>query len=170
MNPVTLVFIVFTAGVLFYFSLSFISVYAKKKKEYLVRKLCQEGAANNLIFCSQEILQNKVMGFDGLHRKIMILEKTKKTYQCSTISLDEVHDCHLVTGEDAAAHSKPRGKSQQARLELQFEFNNHSTPVIIIFSNGIFNSESEFLFLKAKAEFWCIMFSKMLNRQAELRA
>lgn len=168
MNPVTLVFTLFTAGVLFYSSLSFISVYAKKKKEHLVRKLCQEGAANNLIFCSQEILQNTIMGFDGLHRKIMILEKIKKAYQCNTISLDEVHDCHLITNEEEDA--KPGSKPKPCKLELQFEFNNHSKPVSIIFNNGIFNSKSDFLFVKAKAEYWCIMFSKMLNRQVELRA
>lgn len=172
MNPVTILLIVLTAGVLFHFFLSFISYYNKKKKNDLVRRLCHEGAANNLVFCSQEILQNKVIGIDGIHRKIMILEKTKNTYHCSTISLDEVHDCQLVaqSGSIKKNRNNKLFYKQATTLALQFEFNNHSRPASIIFSNGLINSGRELAFLQVKAEYWRVMFSKMLNRQAEARA
>ncbi len=173
MNPVAIMVILLTVGLLFWGSVSFITVHAKKKKEHLLRKLCREGAAHDLIFCSQEILQNKVMGFDGIHRKIMILEKKKKAYQCSTISLDEVHDCQLVTHSGSPQkgyHERSNSGHRAATLELLFEFNNHSRPASIIFSNGLINSTREFVLLKAKATYWCVMFSKMLNRQVELRA
>ncbi len=173
MNPITIILAFLTAGFLFFGSLSFFTVYAKKKKEYLLRKLYREGAANDLIFCSQDILQNKVMGIDGIHRKIMILEKTKNTYQCSTISLNEVHNCHLVTHPSSLTKNQNNQSGSGPRattLELLFEFNNHSQPASIIFSNGLIASTSEFDFLKAKAAYWCSMFSKMLNSQLELRA
>jgi hypothetical protein len=159
---------------IFFGSLPFFTLYAKKKKEDLVRKLCREGAAHDLIFCSQEILQNKVMGIDGIHRKIMILEKTKKTYHCSTISLDEVHDCRLVTQSNVMTMDISKTVRVNARptttLALQFEFNNHSQPASIIFSNGLIAKGRELDFLKAKAEYWCIMFSKMLNKPVEVLA
>ncbi len=174
MNPITIVFILFAAGLLFFGSLPFFTAYAKKKKEDMVRKLCREGAAHDLIFCSQEILQNKVMGIDGIHRKIMILEKTKKTYHCSTISLDEVHDCRLVTQSNLMTMDTNKNVRVNARpattLALQFEFNNNSQPASIIFSNGLITPGRELDFLKAKAESWCAIFSKMLNKPIEVMA
>lgn len=172
MNPVTIIFIIFTTGLLFYVSVSFISRFAKKKKEILVRKLCQQGADQNLIFCSQEIFENKVMGFDGIHRKIMILEKIKNIYHTSTISLDDVHDCRLITKHDSTTEQNDSANdgTQDDTLELFFEFNNDSEPALITFWNSLINSKNDFAFLKAKAECWCTIFSKMLNRQIELRA
>lgn len=176
MNPVTIIFIIFTTGLLFSISVSFISRFAKKKKEILVRRLCQEGADQNLIFCSQEIFENKVMGFDGIHRKIMILEKIKKTYRTSTIALDDVHDCRLISQQNLKKGflekqiSKKSISARPERLELLFEFNDHSKPAFINFADNLINSNNDFEFLKAKAEFWCTIFSKMLNPQVELRA
>lgn len=172
MSPITIAFVLLAAGWAFYSFLSFLTVFSKSKKENLLRKLCQENAANNLIFCSQEILQKKVMGVDGIHRKIMILEKIKNAYQCSTISLDEVRNCHLVThsGSLKRGNNKRLYYNQATTLELRFEFNNHSQPTSIIFCNGLINSGRELAFVKAKAEYWCVMFSKMLNMQVEARA
>lgn len=158
---------------LFYVSLSFFASTSKKKMESLIRKLNMEGAANHLTFCSQEILQNKVLGIDGVHKKIMILEKKKDGYYSSIISLDEVCDCKLVTQSGSIENGNLKKRISESRpvsLELQFDFNNHIQPASIVFSNGIQNSKKEFAFLKAKAEYWCIMFSKMLNPQMEVRA
>lgn len=158
---------------LFYILIPFFTSTSKRRIENLVRKLNFEGAANNLTFCSQEILQNKVIGIDGMHRKIMILEKKSDGYYSTIISLNEVHDCQIVT-KSHSIHGKNlkklRTANYPATLELQFDFNDHTQPVSIIFSNGIINSKKEFAFLKAKAEYWCTMFSKMLNPQMEVRA
>ena len=171
MNPITIAFILFAAVLLFWGSLPLLTAYAKKKKEDLVRKLCREGAAHNLIFCSQEILENKVIGIDGIHRKIMVLEKTKKIYRCSTISLDEVHDCRLVTQSNIMTMDYNKTVRVNARpattLALQFEFNNQTQPTSIVFSNSSISHGREFDFLKAKAEYWCTMFSKMINKPVE---
>lgn len=157
----------------FYVLLPFLSSNSRRKKENLFRNLSRQGAANNLSFCSQDIFQDKVIGVDGIHRKIMILEKKSDGYYASIISLDEVHDCQLVTSRgliNNANFKKFGSANHSATLELQFDFNNHAQPASIIFSNGIINSRREFAFLKAKAEFWCTMFTKMLNPQMEVRA
>ena len=137
-----------------------------------MRKLNHVGADNHLTFCSQEILHNKVIGVDGIHRKIMILERVKGGYQSSIILLDEVHDCQLVTNSDAITRNslKKIVENNAVTVALQFEFNNHMRPASIIFTNNINSSRKEFEFLKAKAQFWCAMFSKMLTHQREARA
>ena len=170
---VTITFILFLSGLLFFGCVSLISRNAKWKKERIFRQLSKEGAANNLTFCSQEILQDKVMGFDGLHRKIMILEKNKGRYHSSIISLDEVNHCQLVTPEGAFDPVNCKNFSSKIRsgsLELRFEFNNPQQSASISFTNGLVNSKRELALLAAKAEFWSIMFSKMLHQQMSVRA
>ena len=169
---VTITFILFMSGLLFFGTVSLISRNVKWKKERICRQLSKEGAANNLIFCSQEILQNKVIGFDGIHRKIMVLEKSKNTYNTSIISLDEVQHCELVTAEQAANAEVSNNSNKKITnhvLELRFDFVNPNKNTSISF-NGFTNSKRELDLLKAKAEFWCIMFSKMLNGQVGVRA
>jgi len=145
----------------------------KKKKEKLFFRLSQEGTANNLTFCSQEILQNKVIGIDGIHRKIMILERIKNSYNCSIICLDEVQHCELVTSDGFLNTSNLRRfeiEKSLAAIELQFEFKNQAQPASITFYDSLSNSKRELALLKAKAEYWSVMLSKMLNRQVSVRA
>ncbi len=165
-------FLLFITGLLFYGCLPFISIYAKRKKEKLFRQLSKEGATNELTFCSQEILDNKVIGIDGIHRKILILEQNRKTYTTSIISLDEVLHCQLLTDEGVFDSDDFKTVGQQIStgvLGLQFEFNNRQA-ASIIFNNNLTRPKREFALLKAKAEYWCVMFSKMLNQQVSVRA
>jgi hypothetical protein len=170
---VTITFILFISGLIFFAATSLISRNAKWKKERIFRQLSKEGAANNLTFCSQEMLQDKVMGFDGLHRKIMILEKNKGSYHSSIISLDEVQHCELVTADGAFDPVTCKNFSRKIRsgaLELKFQFTNPQQSASISFSNELINSKRELALLAAKAEYWCIMFSKMLSTQMTVRA
>ncbi len=173
MTPIFTIFSLITSATFIFGLLSFFIKNEKKKKERLFIRLSREGTANNLTFCSQEILQNKVIGIDGIHRKIMILERIKNTYNCSIICLDEVQHCELVTNAGVLNTNNLRRfdiEKNQAAIELQFEFKNHAQPASIIFYDSLLNSKKELALLKAKAEFWSIMLSKMLNRQVSVRA
>lgn len=173
MTPIPTILVLLAIVSLFYVLLPFLSSKSRRKNEKLFRNLNRQGEVNNLTFCSQDILQDKVIGFDGIHRKIMVIEKRNDGYYSSIISLNEVHDCQLVTSTGLINNGnfkKFGNPNHSATLELQFDFNNHAQPASIIFSNGIINSKREFAFLKAKAEFWCTMFTKMLNPQMEVRA
>lgn len=170
---ISITFILFITGLLFFGSLPFISIYKKRKKEKMFRQLSKEGATNNLIFCSQEILENKVIGFDGLHRKIVVIEQNKNKYSSSIICLDEVSHCQLMTEKGIIEPHDFKTTEHQIEpgiLGLQFEFKNHHESAFIIFTNGLLKSQMEFALLKAKAEYWCVMFSKMLNRHLSARA
>jgi len=173
MTPIFTIFSLIISATFIFGLLSFFVNHEKKKKERLFIRLSREGAANNLTFCSQEILQNKVIGIDGIHRKIMILEQIKNSYNCSIICLDEVQHCELVTNTGALNTDNLRRfdiEKNQAAIELQFEFKNHAQPASIIFYDGLLHSKKELALLKAKAEYWSVMFSKMLNRQVSVRA
>ncbi len=165
----TTTFILFVAGVLFFGTIPFISNYSRRKKEKICRLLSREGDAHGLIFCSQEVLDNKVIGFDGIHRKIMVIEQNRHKYHSSIISLDEVQQCQLVTPE-GVVNPANRNKVDNDALELRFQFSNSQQSASIRFTNGFVNSKRELALLRAKAEYWCVMFSKMLNTQVGVRA
>jgi hypothetical protein len=153
-------------GLLYFGSVPFVIASSRKKTVKLLRHLSNEGAANNLVFCSQEIFQNRVIGIDGIHRKIMLIEKSDRDYQSSIISLDEVNDCQLITKRDSQKEESLNnvgGEIDSATVEIRFDFNNHTKPIFIQFGDGLIYSRKELEFLRAKAEYWCIMFSKMLH-------
>ena len=173
MTPIFTIFSVIASVTLFLCFLSLFIKNEKKKKERLFIRLSQEGTANDLTFCSQEILQNKVIGIDGIHRKIMILERIRNSYNCSIICLDEVQHCELVTSDGFLNTSNLRRfeiEKSLAAIELQFEFKNQAQPASITFYDSLSNSKRELALLKAKAEYWSVMLSKMLNRQVSVRA
>lgn len=170
---ITIASIIFVAVLLFISYLRFISIITKKKKEKLFLRLSKDGDSNGLTFCSQELLENKLIGIDGIHRKIMIVERIKNHYESSIISLEEVHHCELITNEDEIADMNFKTFSEQIKsvvLELRFEFNNHHETVSIIFAKGLNTSRKEIELLRSKAEYWSLMFSKMLAKQVSVRA
>jgi hypothetical protein len=161
------------AVALIFSSLNYFTTIDKKKKESLFLKLSKEGSANNLVFCSQEILQNKVIGIDGIHRKIMILEKARNKFTCSVISLDEVQNCELITSFrslNAYRHGDRRTGESPNIISLRFDFKNTGDSASIIFYDASVISRRELELLKAKAEYWNVMFSKMLSRRVRIRA
>ena len=173
MSLVNLMFILITVAVLLYTSVNFFYKNVTRNNEKLLSRLSREGAANNLIFCSQEILQNKVMGIDGIHRKIMILEKIKNKYNCSVIPLDDVQHCALIKNcgpLNTDNLTKIEIEKNMNAIELQFAFKNHGQPASIIFYDSLVNSKRELVLLKAKAEYWSIMLSKMVTRQVPVPA
>jgi len=173
MSPITIIFTLFIVTAVLFRSISFLSRRSRKKKEGPFLQLSREGAANNLIFCSQEMLQNKVIGIDGIHRKILIVEKIKNKYNSSLISLNEVQNCKLITkyktSEPGNATQSEGGKNLFA-IELEFEFRNRAKTASIMFYDSLINSQRELLLLKAKAEYWSVMLSKMITRPVRVRA
>jgi hypothetical protein len=172
MYPIYLTFAIAIFLILLFKSFLFFYKNDRKKKINLFRRLSHEGTANNLTFCSQEILQNKVIGIDGIRRKIMILEKTNKKYNYSIISLDEVQNCELIKNCGSITNNlrKLEREKNLHAIGLQFEFKNQIQPASIIFYDSLVNSRRELVLLKAKAEYWSQMLSKLLIRQVTARA
>lgn len=168
MSPILLYFILFTSAVIILGILTLCYKNDRKKRENLFVRLSREGSANNLTFCCQEVLQNKVLGFDGINRKIMILEKVRHQYSCDLISLDEVQKCAVKISTGFSNPGIPDysefGNKLQS-IELQFEFKSPAPATSIIFYNSSVNSRREQAILRAKAEYWKTMFSKILVKK-----
>jgi len=91
---------------------------------------------------------------------VVVLEKVDRKYKTSVWSLDEVESCEL---KKSFSLSKNLNK-----IELQFGFKNNSTPAYVTFYDQFVNSKREIVLLKAKAEYWSLMLSKMLSCRTEV--
>ena len=170
---ITIVCILLIALMMFAATLRLISFISERKKNKLCLRLSKEGASKGLIFCSQEVLADTVIGIDGIHRKILVVERKAHRYHCTIISLEEVHHCQLLSNEGLIRRKNFSTLSAYLKsivLELRFEFNNSHETASIIFAKGLNTSKRELELLRAKAEFWSVMFSKMLTHRISARA
>src|SRR6478672_107713 len=73
-----------------------ISIHNKHKREamnHLLNQFSRSGTENNLGFSSQEVLNNCVLGLDGVNRKILVVTKQDHDYTSLIIDLNEVKSC-----------------------------------------------------------------------------
>ena len=71
-----------------------ISIHNKHKREAmnnLLKHFSQLGTENNLSFSSQEMLNNCVLGLDGINRKILVVTKEDNFYGSFIIDLRSKH-------------------------------------------------------------------------------
>src|SRR5689334_342120 len=67
----------------------------KKRKEHLLTEFSKVGTANSMTYTAQEVLKNKVIGIDGISRKIAMVEEKEKTFHHLVIDLAEIKECRL---------------------------------------------------------------------------
>jgi len=138
-----------------------------KAMNYLLNRISEVGSENNLSFSSQEILNNCIIGADGIHRKILIVKKIdSKTYQDYLIDLDEVKSCSVKKEYGFIKAGEANGRSLGQHLKsiiLHFEFAINKEPIDVSFYNHTENSIYQLKEMELKAKHWEIILSKMLK-------
>src|SRR5262245_47696349 len=69
--------------------------HSKKSTENMLVFFSRLGATYNLSFTGQEILRDKIIGLDGLRRKLLVVEQQDKKYNSQIIDLYEVETCKM---------------------------------------------------------------------------
>jgi len=137
----------------------------KKREEQLLIVFNRLGSLYYLSFTSQEIFHNKIIGLDGLRRKILIIEDCNHRYDFRFIDLCEVKACKLkkiygsVNGSDSP---KNRLEKYLEAITLQFDFKRENPPVALEFYPNITNNIFNITELERKAKQWEVLVSKML--------
>lgn len=155
----------------FVFVVSFLFVWtskrqAKKRTSQLLHRFSTLGTENNLSFSSQEIFRSKVIGVDGVQRKILVLEHLENNaFDWYFIDLKEVQSCKITT--QYATPPVPTAASGNlnetvAFIGLEFRHRQSGHVVSLPFYQHLGNSVYELSALKAKAKDWESMLSKML--------
>jgi len=168
-------FIVLSATVVLLFGreLALRSYQSKKRKSGLLTSFSRLGSSHNLSFTSQELLADRILGFDGLSKKLLVLEQRHGHYEWFTIDLNEVESCRVTRmycwGEGSEKTQK-RLDGRVNRVVLVFTFKNSVQPVEIPFFSSTINERNELKILDAKARGWESFLSKLLTRSKPGRA
>ena len=141
----------------------------RKLKHYHMNKILihfsKLGTLYNLSFSSQEILGNVIIGLDGIHRKILILEVSDAIMNNYVIDLTEVKHC---TVKKYYGNIKPGGlknnkmESFLEKICLHFEFHEEKESKEVVFYNHNANQLYELSVLEQKAIHWKEILEKML--------
>lgn len=132
------------------------------------------GIENNISFSSQEILKDCIIGFDGKHRKLVVLQHCGQLeIDWLIIHLDDVLNCFVkktYRGIKAGELRKRRVEDYLESIVLILEFFDSRTPVEISFYERVGHKGQKVSELDRKAKSWQIVLSKMLRNEIQLIA
>ncbi len=148
-----------------------ISVERKQKRKCmngLLNRFSKLGSEHNLAFSSQTMLKKYIIGLDGVHRKLLVLNAMpENTTGHFLIDLEEVRCCSVkkVYGSITNGSLKKQRLDQYLeKISLCFEFKTVKEPIEILFYSNIDNAPDQASALEQRARDWEIVLSKMLSR------
>ena len=151
-------------------SLKLVSInnkHRQKTASELLNHFSKLGTENNLSFSSQEILENCIIGLDGIQRKLLILKKIDKDdYDSILLDLDEVKKCskkNIYTRVNIGTTKKERFENHIEKIVLDIDFKDNRQPVQILFFRPITNHVFAMSELAQKAEKWEKILSQIAN-------
>lgn len=137
-----------------------------KRATDLLRHFSRMGTAHNLSFSCQERFADRVIGLDGIRRKLLILRQTgRRHYHTVVVDLHTVSTCATRTLYSIPAVQHGPGAECIAQVALEFRFRDHRDPVAIPFYEEGSNTRWELPELARKAKDWEIILSKMISPQ-----
>jgi hypothetical protein len=140
--------------------------YQRKELESILNKFSKAGSENNLNFSSQEILEHRIIGLDGVKRKLLVYNK-ENFPRFFLIDLLQVKRCFLKkeyrksSGKVIDSNMKPGQNPEE--IQLCFEFLKQNPTVSIPFYSNKHHPPHLMEEMKCKAEHWEIILSKIIN-------
>ena len=139
----------------------------QKKASELLNHFSKLGTENKLSFSSQEILENCIIGLDGIRRKLLILKKIDTDdYDPIFLDLNEVKKCskkNIYTRVNIGTNKKERFENHLDKIVLDFDFIDNRQPVQILFFEPITNHIFAMSELEQKAKKWETILSQIAN-------
>jgi len=139
----------------------------KKTGTELLNHFSKLATENNLSFSSQEILENCIIGLDGVQRKLLILKKIDKDgYDSILLDLNEVKTCSqkkIYTRINIGTSKKEKFENHLDKIVLEFDFIDNRQPVQILFYEPITNHLFAMSELEHKAKKWETILSQIVH-------
>lgn len=145
----------------------FIFLNGKKKKnrqKILLNIFNQAGADKGVVFSSQEILKDKIIGVDGIHHKLLIFN-CNNSHVAAKIKLEDVISCSFKKEYKYVNYGNEKRtiiERQVSSIGLEFSFKSGFEPFLLLFYNDITDTIYEMAELEIKAKNWETMLSKMI--------
>lgn len=145
----------------------------KKAREKLLHRFSEFGTANELSFTSQEILNDGIIGLDGLNKKLVVLEKNEGEYDWCVLNLEEVKACNvrkIYQSTNAGTSKKQVMEEHLEKVVLQFELRDEKPRIDVPFFVFSKNHIYELAELEQKAKHWEVILSKMITGKVKKTA
>lgn len=129
-------------------------------------QLSELGSKFSLSFSSHEVLGNKIMGLDGINKKLLILEQTDGQSHSYIIDLDEAKAItvkKIYSSIKAGELKKRRIEEFLKTIQLQFEFGNGKEDIVLPFYESKINNIYDLPGLERKIKNWQLILSKMIG-------
>lgn len=126
--------------------------------------LSKLGSMFNLSFSSHELLEERIFGFDGIKRKVLVVEEKNGANSSYIIELDKVKSVSVKTVYESIKPDDLRKRRLEEFLKtmhLQFEFADGREAVELPFFEYKKNSIEDLPLLERKTKNWKMIFSKM---------
>jgi hypothetical protein len=171
MSTLIVSIIIIGVVVLLMMGFSFINKRNKKDKEQrFVDLFNRAGEENGLSFSSQEVLRNKIIGLDGIHRKFVIVNEQEKI---TIINLDDIKKCFMQKNMETYSRVDEKSSGYEMfvkSIELQFEFIEGKGNERVLFYDYLLHPLIEAKLMETKAKDWEMILNKMVITPAKARA
>ena len=124
----------------------------------------------NMSFSGHDVLGNKIMGMDGIKKKLLILEETNDHSHSYLVDLDTVAAITVkkIYNSIKAGELKKRKIAEFLKtIQLQFEFSNGKEDLVLPFYESTTDNISELPGLERKIKNWQMILSKMMGAKDE---
>jgi hypothetical protein len=161
---VALIIIAIIAAVSFFLISS--SKQQQKKRIGELLTICSYIASEqNLNFSSQEVSKSRVIGVDGITRKLLVAEYKEERILHTLIDLEDVKKCAVKKNYNQVA-----SESFLQSITLEFSFWKNRDSFEISFYDNISNHIYEMSEMELKARDWEKMLTKLLGAETRERA
>lgn len=131
----------------------------RRAQHRLLQRLSEQGSRHQLSFSSQEVLPAVVLGLDGLHRTLMVLELQEcRISKVHVIHLRDVAGCFVTRQFGSTEPWLP------ARIGLQFQFRTAAPALDVPFFQSANGGSLHWQQLEQKARDWSAILTKMLDK------
>ena len=141
----------------------------KKITLELLERFSKLAMQNELSFSSQEVLDNALLGLDGIQRKVLFISRTGSfRYESVLIDLNEMKACsvkNVYKIVKLGSGSKVKVEQLMDRIVLEFERGDGGEPIEIIFFQQMVHHFSIMKELEQKAKNWQSILSKLITKQ-----
>ena len=138
-----------------------------KQMNQLLNRFSELGTSHNLSFSSQNVLNNCIIGLDGINRKLLALTQIDNTsFDDYVVDLDEVKNCTIKKHYGNIKPGDLKNKKLETYLErvsLHFDFHNGKEAIEVPFYEHAENSIYHLEDFEHRAEHWKQILTKMLK-------
>jgi hypothetical protein len=141
----------------------------KKTTLALLGEFSGKAMESNLSFSSQEILDDALIGLDGVQRKLLVIKRNGvDKYDTQLIDLKKVRKCtrrKIYQGIKVEDGKKTRLDHEIEKIVLEFEYFDGRSPTQIIFFEPIYHHMLAIAELDEKAKKWEGILSQLLSTE-----